>query len=163
MRVADPPDGRRSLSAAAAKLVLAVCAISLALVQTFGTATVEISAVELRDIVLLGAVVNTVLLAAALVLLRSRFRNAALALVTTGSIASSNMVHTDLVRAENRVLLALAALAIGSGLFAAFELIESSRLLRGGSQRLRCWLCRSLSCRIYRARVQLDTLRPGTS
>jgi len=131
-----PPEialnSRKELAAAASKLVLAVCVIGLAFVQTYGTSTVAFTAVEIREILLLGALISTVPMAAALVLLRSRLCNAVLAFVVVLSVASVNLIHTDLNVSGSRILVAFAAVLIGSGLFAAFEFVDSSRWLRGG-------------------------------
>jgi len=131
-----PPEialnSRKELAAAASKLVLAVCVIGLAFVQTYGTSTVAFTAVEIREILLLGVLISTVPMAAALVLLRSRLCNAVLAFVVVLSVASVNLIHTDLNVSGSRILVAFAAVLIGSGLFAAFEFVDSSRWLRGG-------------------------------
>lgn len=114
------------------KFVLAVSLAGLAFMATYASAPAEFSAVELRDVLLLGLAWHTVLLGAALAFLRSKAQNAALALVVSASVASAYMVHTDLYLAGSRAVFWLIVSSIWAGIFSAFGFMDESRWLRGG-------------------------------
>jgi len=99
------------------KFVLAVSLAGLAFMATYASAPAEFSAVELRDVLLLGLAWHTVLLGAALAFLRSKAQNAALALVVSASVASAYMVHTDLYLAGSRAVFWLIVSSIWAGIF----------------------------------------------
>ncbi len=121
--------GRRALVTAALKFALAMSLTGIALNATYSVSVSEISPVDIRDIVLLGLAVNTLLLAAVLLLLRSKACNAALSLVVLVSVASGYLIHTDLYLTGNRALLALLSAVTLFGLFAVFEFMDENRTL----------------------------------
>jgi len=126
------PSGRRRLASALSKLVSAVSLAGLAFMATYSSAPAEFSAVELRDVLLLGAAVHALLLGAALAFLRSKAQNAVLALIVTASVGSSYLVHTDLYLVGSRAPFWGSVLAIWVGVFAVFGFMDEHRLLRGG-------------------------------
>ncbi len=112
------------------KYVFGVSLAGLAFMATYSVAAVEFSAAELRDILLLGATVHTVPFVAALVLLRSKIRNAVLALIVLASVWTAYLVHTDLWLSGNRAVFWLCALAVWGGVFSALEFIDENRWAR---------------------------------
>ncbi len=112
------------------KYVFGASLAGLAFMATYSAAPVEFHDAELRDILLLGAMVHTVPFVAALLLLRSRTCNAVLALVVLGSVGTAYLIHTDLYLTGSRAVFWLSALAIGGGIFAVFELIDDNRWVR---------------------------------
>ncbi len=127
-----PGDGS-SLSTAALKYVFGSSLAGLAFMATYSSAAVEFPAAELRDILMLGAAIHTVPFVAALVLLRSKVRNAVLALVVLGSLWTAYLVHTDLYLTGSRAVFWLCALAIGGG---SSQYSSSSTRIAGCD-----WLC----------------------
>ncbi len=121
------PSGRSTLGTAALKYVFGASLAALAFMATYAPAAVEFPAAELRDILALGAAVHTVPFVAALVLLRSKVRNAVLALIVLGSVWTAYLVHTDLWLTGSRAVFWLSALAVLGGIFVAFELIDENR------------------------------------
>ncbi len=111
------------------KYVFGTSLAGLAFMAAYSPRAIEFPAAELRDIVLLGAVVHTVPFVAALVWLRSRIRNAVLALIVLGSVATAHFIHTDLYLTGSRVVFWLCALAVWGGVFAVFEFMDENRRL----------------------------------
>ncbi len=122
--------GGGALFTAALKFVLAIALVGIALNATYSASTSEISKVDLRDIVLLGLAVNTLLLAVTLVFLRSKFCNAVLSLIVLGSVGTAYLIHTDLYLTGNRAVLALLCGLTLFGVFAAFEFLDENRWIR---------------------------------
>ncbi len=112
------------------KYVFGTSLAGLAFMATYAPSAVEFPAAELRDILLLGAAVHTVPFVAALVLLRSKVRNAVLALIVLGSLWTAYLVHTDLYLTGSKAVFLLSALAIWGGVFAVFEFMDESRWVR---------------------------------
>jgi len=130
--VSAPTAGSRPFCTAALKLAFGTALAGLALLLTYSQSREEFPVVELRDIALWGAAVNTVLMAAALVLLRSRACNAVLATILLASAGSAYLIHTDLYLTGNRMVFGLGALAIWAGLFSVFGLIDDNRSMGTG-------------------------------
>jgi len=122
----------RGLGTAVLKFVFAVSVAGLAFTDTYSSAPHEFSAVELRDLLLLGAAAHALLLGAALAFLRFRAQNAVLASIVALSAASANLIHTDLYLIGHRAVFWGSVMAIWAGLFAVLEFMDSNRWLRGG-------------------------------
>ena len=106
---------RSSLRTAALKYVFGTSLAGLAFMATYSSSAVEFPAAELRDILALGAAVHSAPFIAALVVLRSKARNAALALIVLGSVGTAYLIHTDLYLTGSRAVFWLSALAVGGG------------------------------------------------
>ncbi len=115
---------------AVSKYVFGTSLAGLAFMATYAPSAVEFPVAELRDILMVGAVVHTVPFVAGLVFLRSKARNAVLALVVLASMGTAYLFHTDLYLTGSRMLFWLSALAIWAGVFAVFELIDDNCWVR---------------------------------
>jgi len=155
----------RGLGTAVLKFVFAVSVAGLAFTDTYSSAPHEFSAVELRDLLLLGAAAHALLLGAALAFLRFRAQNAVLASIVALSAASANLIHTDLYLIGHRAVFWGSVMAIWAGLFAVLEFMDSNRWLRGGSQclRWRRWRSRRHPIWGYCPWMQIPPSRPGTT
>ena len=113
---------------AAFKFVFAMLIVAIALAATYTSSPMAFSESDLREILVLGGMVNTILLLPTLFFLRSKgLANAALSLIVMASLATAYIIHTDLYSTGHRaVLLALSA-GSGAGLFLAFELMDRQR------------------------------------
>ncbi len=120
---------RGALFTAALKFVLAIALVGIALNTTYSASVSDISPVDMKDIVLLGLAVNTLLLTVTLVFFRSKFCNAVLSLIVLGSAATGYIIHTDLYLTGNRAVLSLLSAVTLIGIFAVFEFMDESRML----------------------------------
>ncbi len=109
---------------AAFKFIFATLLVAVAFAATYTSSAAAFSELDLRSILMLGGTVNTVLLLGTLFFLRSRvIANAVLSLIVLASVATTHIIHTDLLTGNGAVLVALCASA-GAGLFVAFRLID---------------------------------------
>ena len=117
-----------AVSAVAFKLTFGALVIVAALSATYVDSGGNFSRFELRVILELGMAFSGVLMLGALVILRSKTAvNAAMALVTLGSVFTAYIVHTELYFPENRAALIVICGAALFGLFVAFRLIDDLR------------------------------------
>ncbi len=109
---------------AAFKFIFATLLVAVAFAATYTSSAAAFSESDMRSILMLGGTVNTVLLLGTLFFLRSRvIANAVLSLIVLASVATTHIIHTDLLTGNGVVLVALCAGA-GAGLFVAFRLID---------------------------------------
>ena len=113
---------------AALKFVFATLLVAAAFAATHASSEAAFSESDLRDILALGGTVNTILLLATLLLLRSKvIANAVLSLIVLAGAATAYIIHTDLYLAGNRVVLVALCAGSGAGLFVAFRVIDEQR------------------------------------
>ena len=116
-------------STPAFKLSFSILLILAALGATYLDSEGNFPGIELRDVLIRGLVVSSILLFSALALsLRSRTAsNVTLALVTLLGIFTAYLVHTDLFYPQNRAWLAMACIAALFALFVANRLMDDFR------------------------------------
>ncbi len=113
---------------AALKFVFATLLVAAAFAATHASSEAAFSESDLRDILVLGGTVNTVLLLATLFLLRYKVvANAVLSLIVLASVATAYIIHTDLYLTGNGAALIALCAGSGAGLFVAFRVIDEQR------------------------------------
>ena len=128
----NPDSLKAALEAAstpAFKLTFSLLLILAALGATYLDSRGNFPGIELRDVLIRGLLVSSILLFSALALAkRSRIAsNVALALVTLLGIFTAYLVHTDLFYPQNRAWLAIACIAALFALFVANRLMDDFR------------------------------------
>ena len=107
------------------KFVFATLLVAVAFAATYTSSKAAFSESDLRDIIVLGGTVNTVLLLGTLFFLRSRvMANAVLSLIVLASVATAYIIHTDLYLTGNGAVLIALCAGSGAGLFVAFRLMD---------------------------------------
>ena len=102
--------------------------MAVAFAATYTSSATAFSESDLRDILVLGGTVNTVLLLDTLFFLRSGvIANIVLSLIVMASVATAHIIHTDLYLVENQAVLIALCAGSGAGLFVAFRLIDELR------------------------------------
>ena len=115
----------RPVRKAAFKFVFATLLVAVAFAATYTSSEAAFSESDLRDILVLGGTVNTVLLLNTLFFLRSRvIANAVLSLIVLTSVATAYIIHTDLYLTGNGAVLIALCAGSGAGLFVAFRLVD---------------------------------------
>ena len=110
---------------AAFKFVFATLLVAVGFAATYTSSEAAFSESDLRDILVLGGTVNTVLLLDTLFFLRSRvIANAVLSLIVLTGVATAYIIHTDLYLTGNGAVLIALCAGSGAGLFVAFRLID---------------------------------------
>ena len=132
MEQSPPPPAfsrlKHNLAAPAFKFVFAAALMALAFAATYTSSAEAFSELDFRQIVLLGAAVNAVLLIGpAFLPVPKALANAVLTLVTLASIATAYLIHTDLYLAGNKAVFILMCAGCGAGLFVAFQVIDQLR------------------------------------
>ena len=118
----------RSILTAAFKFVFATLLVAVAFAATYTSSTAAFSESDLRDILVLGGMVNTFLLLLTLFFLRPRvLANATLSLIVMASVATAYIIHTDLYRTVNGAFIIALCAGSGAGLLLAFELMDKRR------------------------------------
>ena len=118
----------RPVRKAAFKFVFATLLVAVAFAATYTSSETAFPESDLRDILVLGGTVNTVLLLDTLFFLRSRvIANIVLSLIVMASVATAHIIHTDLYLVENQAVLIALCAGSGAGLFVAFRLIDELR------------------------------------
>ena len=116
---------RTSSFPAAFKFVFAMLIVAIALAATYTSSPTAFSESDLRETLVLGGMVNTVLLLPTLFFLRSRvIANAVLSLIVLTSVATAYIIHTDLYLTGNGAVLIALCAGSGAGLFVAFRLMD---------------------------------------
>ena len=126
-----PPPAREASSTsrpvrkAAFKFVFATLLVAVAFAATYTSSKAAFSESDLRDILVLGGTVNTVLLLGTLFFLRSRvIANAVLSLIVLTGVATAYIIHTDLYLTGNGAVLIALCAGSGAGLFVAFRFMD---------------------------------------
>ena len=115
----------RPVRKAAFKFVFATLLVAVAFAATYTSSEAAFSELDLRDILVLGGTVNTVLLLDTLFFLRSRvIANAVLSLIVLTGVATAYIIHTDLYLTGNGAVLIALCAGSGAGLFVAFRLVD---------------------------------------
>ncbi len=119
---------KTSVEKAALKFVFATLLVAVAFAATYASSEAAFSESDLRDILVLGGTVNTVLLLATLFLVRYKvIANAVLSLIVLASAATAYIIHTDLYLTGNGAALIALCAGSGAGLFVAFRVIDEWR------------------------------------
>ena len=118
----------RPVRKATFKFVFASLLVAVGFAATYTSSATAFSESDLRDILVLGGIVNTILLLDTLFFLRSRvIANAVLSLIVLASVATAYIIHTDLYLTGNGAVLIALCVGSGAGLFVAFRLIDELR------------------------------------
>ena len=113
---------------AALKFIFATLLVAVAFAATYTSSAAAFSERNLRDILVLGGTVNTVLLLGTLFFLRSRvIANAVLSLIVLASVSTAYLIHTYLYLPGNRGILIALCAGASAGLFVAFRVIDEQR------------------------------------